>query len=72
MMMRVYTRIKWPSLQAQREADSRIEELFPLVGGRFGFIDGKNLNVLQVENVEKQNSLYNGWLHGCFVTGVGV
>ena len=63
-------RIEWPSFQAQRDAGSRIESLYPLVGGRFGFIDGKNLNVLQVENVEKQNSLYNGWLHGCFVTGV--
>jgi len=62
--------IEWPSLQSQREAAANVLSRFPLVRGRFGFVDGKNLGVLQSSDIEKQNSQYNGWLHDCFVTGV--
>ena len=48
----------------------RIQAQFPLGKGRFGFVDGKNLCVLHSGDVEKQNSQFNGWLHGCFLTGV--
>lgn len=63
-------RIEWPSLADQREAAARIASVYPFVPGRFGFVDGKNLRVLQPSNVDKQNSMYNGWLHSCFVTGI--
>ena len=63
-------RIQWPSLDEQRDAASRIASKFPNVPGRFGFVDGKNLDVLQAGDYEEQNAQYNGWLHGCFVTGV--
>jgi hypothetical protein len=62
--------IKWPTLEEQQTAGVRIQSKFPLVRGRFGFVDGKNLCVLHSGDVEKQNSQYNGWLHDCFVTGV--
>ena len=62
--------IEWPSFKEQRASASRIESKYPLVPRRFGFVDGKNLSVLQSGNVEKQNSQYNGWLHDCFVSGV--
>jgi hypothetical protein len=63
-------KIVWPSLDSQREAGRIVEAQFPLVPGRFGFVDGKNLSVLHSGNVEKQNAQYNGWLHACFVTGI--
>ncbi len=63
-------KIQWPSLDDQRAAASRIVSQFPNVPGRFGFVDGKNLDVLQASDFEQQNAQYNGWLHGCFVTGV--
>jgi hypothetical protein len=63
-------RIEWPSLFSQREGAARIQSQFPLVPGRFGFVDGKNLTVLQPSDVDKQNAQYNGWLHSCFVTGI--
>ena len=63
-------KIEWPSLESQREAAARISSEFPYVPGRFGFVDGKNLSVLQPSDVDKQNSQYNGWLHSCFVTGI--
>lgn len=62
--------IRWPSLQVQREVAQRVEASFPLVQGRFGFVDGKNLNVQEPGDVDKQNSMYNGWLHCVLVTGV--
>ena len=65
-------RIVWPSFKAQRDAACRIQALYPLVPGRFGFVDGKNLNVMHSGNVDKQNSQYNGWLHECFITGAFV
>jgi DDE superfamily endonuclease len=63
-------RIQWPSLVEQRAAANRIASHYPNVPGRFGFVDGKNLDVLQPSDFEEQNAQFNGWLHGCFVTGV--
>lgn len=63
-------RIVWPSFGEQRNAASRIQAMYPLVPGRFGFVDGKNLPVQHSGNIDKQNSQFNGWLHECFVTGV--
>lgn len=63
-------RIQWPSLVEQRAAANRNDSHYPDVPGRFGFVDGKNLDVLQPSDFEAQNAQFNGWLHGCFVTGV--
>jgi hypothetical protein len=60
----------WPSLAEQQEAALRIHEAHPAVPGRFGFVDGKNLFVQEPSDVDKQNSMYNGWLHCVFVTGI--
>jgi hypothetical protein len=65
-------RIVWPSFEEQRDAAIRIQARYPLVPGRFGFVDGKNLGVIHSGDVDKQNSQYNGWLHECFVTGASV
>lgn len=63
-------RIEWPSFQEQSSAADCIRAKYPLVPGRFGFVDGKNLSVLQSGDVNKQNAQFNGWLNDCFVTGV--
>jgi hypothetical protein len=63
-------RICWPSFDMQQDAARRVERAFPLVTGRFGFVDGKNLSVLHSGDIDTQNSQYNGWLHDCFVSGV--
>ena len=36
----------------------------------WGFIDGKNYKIQKPSDSEQQNSMYNGWLHQAFVTGV--
>ena len=63
-------RIVWPSFQQQREWGRHMQAFFPLVLNRFGYVDGKNLNVQAPSDVDLQNALYNGWLHCVFVTGV--
>jgi hypothetical protein len=72
LVLRYYpdAKIEWPSFEMQRHAARRIQSAFPLVPGRFGFVDGKNLTVMHSGNVDRQNSQYNGWLHDCFVSGV--
>jgi hypothetical protein len=62
-------RIVWPSFQQQREW-RHMQGFFPLVLNRFGYVDGKNLDVQAPSDVDLQNALYNGWLHCVFVTGV--
>jgi hypothetical protein len=62
--------IVWPSLQRQREWGQHMQKSFPLVENRFGYVDGKNLNVQSPSDVDLQNAMYNGWLHCVFVTGV--
>jgi hypothetical protein len=60
----------WPSLAEQQAAACRIHEAHPEVPGRFGFVDGKNLLVQEPSDTDKQNSMYNGWLHRVLVTGI--
>jgi hypothetical protein len=40
------------------------------VKGRWGFIDGKNYKTQEPQNAERQNAMYNGWLHAVLITGV--
>ncbi|KAF1786494.1 hypothetical protein GQ600_3552 [Phytophthora cactorum] len=46
-----------------------VEAREPLLKNVFGFVDGKNLRVMQLSDSELQNACYNGWLHNVFVTG---
>uniref|UniRef100_H3GZA3 DDE Tnp4 domain-containing protein n=1 Tax=Phytophthora ramorum TaxID=164328 RepID=H3GZA3_PHYRM len=46
-----------------------VEAREPLLKHTFGFIDGKNLRVIQPSNGDMQNTIYNEWLHSVFVTG---
>ena len=61
--------IRWPTLEEQRDWASKVNRKNELVQGRWGFIDGKNFKVQTPSDAEKQNALYNGWLHCVFVTG---
>lgn len=63
-----HARIRWPSFEEQRQWARFIEDREPLVGKRFGFIDGKNYPVARPGDDNKQNSYYNGWLHRHFAT----
>lgn len=51
------------------EKESR-QAKYPLIRGRWGFADGKNLHVMAPTEADLQNAVYNGWLHCVFVTGV--
>ncbi|KAJ3242382.1 hypothetical protein HDU77_010777, partial [Chytriomyces hyalinus] len=63
-------KIQWPSKSEQRAWARAIEEKEPLVTNKFGFIDGKNYPVQEPSNIDRQNAMYNGWLHCVLVTGV--
>ena len=53
-------RFNWPTLEQQREMASRVHDKYPLLHGRFGFVDGKNYRVLQPTVAQMQNAYYNG------------
>jgi hypothetical protein len=62
-------RIKWPSKEEQRSMALLVERKDPRIKGRFFFVDGKNLHVMEPSDSEYQNALYNGWLHSVLITG---
>jgi hypothetical protein len=62
--------VKWPSKDKQREWGLLVNNKFPLIHGRFGFVDGKNYKVKKPSKIDLQNAMYNGWLHATLVTGV--
>ncbi|TPX78709.1 hypothetical protein CcCBS67573_g00088 [Chytriomyces confervae] len=62
--------IRWPTKSEQRTWAGAIEAKEPLVRNKFGFIDGKNYPVQEPSIVDRQNALYNGWLHSVLITGV--
>lgn len=53
-------RIAWPSFEQQRIMAERVELRHPLLRGRFGFCDGKNYNVQNSGDPNRQNADYNG------------
>lgn len=63
-------KIEWPTLSEQIDMAIKVETKEPIVKGRWGFIDGKNYKVQEPTNAEKQNAMYNGWLHSVLITGV--
>lgn len=63
-------RISWPSFDTQVTWGTHMQQFFPLVPNRFGYVDGKNLPVQEPSDVDLQNAMYNGWLHCVLVTGV--
>ena len=62
--------IKWPTLEEQLDMGAKVQAKYPLISGRWGFADGKNLNVMEPTRADLQNAMFNGWLHCVFVTGV--
>jgi hypothetical protein len=59
----------WPTKEQQQQWAHLVELKEPLVKNCFGFIDGKNYNVMQPTAADLQNSFYNGWLHDVKITG---
>jgi hypothetical protein len=65
------SRFAWPSKREQQEYASRVQEKYPLIEGRFGFVDGKNFKVQEPSSeIDLQNAMYNGRLHSALITGV--
>lgn len=62
-------RVRWPTFHQQREWAQKVYEKTPLLTGRWGFIDGKNYQVMTPSSDDEQNAMYNGWLHAHLVTG---
>ena len=62
-------KICWPTLDQQRIWGLAVQHKYPLLYGRWGFVDGKNYKVQKPSNSDMQNAMYNGWLHATFVTG---
>ncbi|EPZ35469.1 hypothetical protein ROZALSC1DRAFT_28416 [Rozella allomycis CSF55] len=61
--------IRWPTLQEQYLWASKVTAKEPLVGNKWGFVDGKNFRVEKPADANTQNAMYNGWLHQTLVTG---
>ena len=62
--------IKWPKVNVMRQWAARVEAKYPLLKGKFGFVDGKNFRVQKPSDIDLQNAQYNGWLHATLITGV--
>jgi len=64
--------VEWPTIDEMTEysAITNLREL--LVNNVFGFVDGLNLKVQEPHDSLLQNSHYNGWLSGTFVSMVAV
>jgi len=64
-------RIKWPTHDSEFEKyTDLIQVRHPRLMGAFGVVDGLNLPVQMSEDDDIENSTYNGWLHGHFVSNV--
>jgi hypothetical protein len=64
-------RVKWPESQQQFDILAGIVKTrCPDLDKTWGMIDGLNLGCLNSTNEVLQNSSYNGWLHGTFVSSV--
>ncbi|KAG9412142.1 hypothetical protein AC1031_017771 [Aphanomyces cochlioides] len=63
-------RIAWPNHHGQELWASKTNNKEPLIHGVFAFVDGKNLRVQTPCHSDLQNTLYNGWLHSVYVSGV--
>jgi hypothetical protein len=64
-----YARSKWPTKEEQEYFANLVSAQYPLIKGRWGFIDGKNYKVQKPSSADLQNAMYNGWLHATLVTG---
>ena len=63
-------RIQWPKGDEFEDLTEMIAARHPLLRGAFGVIDGLNLPVEVSNNMEIENSCYNSWLHGHFISSV--
>jgi hypothetical protein len=51
---------RWPTLEEQPDWARRVEAKYPLLKGRWGFIDGKNYKIQKPSRSDIQNAMYNG------------
>ncbi|KAI0740008.1 hypothetical protein BC629DRAFT_278976 [Irpex lacteus] len=64
-------KIKWPSTEAECEEYARIiQERHNLLVKAFGVVDGLNLLVETSSDEDMENAMYNGWLHGHYVSNI--
>ena len=63
-------RIAWPQGEEFSELSSYVSARHPLLDGVFGSIDGLNLPCQVSSDPEVENSTYNGWKHGHFISSV--
>jgi hypothetical protein len=64
--------IYWPTLQQQVDWAARVQQLFPLVQGRWGLVDGKNYRVMKPGNRAEERRHFNNWLRCPLVTNLFV
>jgi hypothetical protein len=62
--------ISWPVGERFEELAKIVRERHSLLLKAFGVVDGLNLPVQVSGDEEMQNAMYNGWLHGHFVSNV--
>ena len=62
--------VVWPRGTQFEEFNELIICRHPLLTGAFGSMDGLNLPLRESTDVDFENSTYNGWLHGHFITNV--
>jgi hypothetical protein len=57
-------RVDFPNKHEQQELAKLVQKKEPLVEGVWGFLDGLNLQSRSPGDIDAQNAMYNGWLHG--------
>jgi hypothetical protein len=63
-------KISWPVGEQFEELAKIVRERHNLLLKAFGVVDGLNLPVQVSRDEDMQNAMYNGWLHGHFVSNV--
>lgn len=63
-------RISWPKAEEFPDLTALVQTRHPHLIGAFGTTDGLNILSQTSEDLEVENSTYNGWLHDHFISSV--
>lgn len=63
-------RIAWPRGEEIFELSSYVSACHPLLDGVFGSLDRLNLPCQVSSDIKIENTTYNGWKHGHFISSV--
>ncbi|KAE8203446.1 hypothetical protein CF327_g7776 [Tilletia walkeri] len=62
--------IKWLTAAVMSDMAAAVQAREPLLKGVFGLVDGFNLRIYQLSNLDEQNAYYNDWLADSYCSQV--